>query len=560
MHARELLTLHYYMPFTNIFSLALYLVIGGSLPLIVRLLRRTTIQVSLPGPPGGNLFYGHLQRIIGPTGPDYQEHIFSTYGTTTQIRGVLYSKALFTIDPMIIGAVLIKDKNKFERPQEATIMVRSIFGGQGGLLGITSDEHRSQRKLLSPGFTVKHLRERKITVFMNISKRICLSISKELPKSTSPKELDLLKEAAAATLDTVGEIGFGYSFNSFGEDRNKYSDSVQEITQSLVRIGPFIQLLPYVHRLGTPAFRQWILEIAPFSAIQQLRLAVKAQNEQASNILRARRELISSGVDMSSEAGSGRDIITLLMKEATGSKLSIDRETLVGHMNIFIAAGHETASTAMARILDLLAHNLDIQNTLRDELNHYFDTDSELNPEGLFELPYLDGVVREALRLYPPFTVITRVCQEDTVLPLAYPINTPSGKIASIPIKKGTVVFLNNTFYNRHKDIWGERADEFLPERWVGKRLNEVTQTELRLPGVYSSMMTFGAGTHGCIGVKFAVMEIKAIVAGMIRKFKFGPATQECTWLNLGIQFPYLKADLENSNRLPKLFLKVEEL
>ncbi|CAE6421906.1 unnamed protein product [Rhizoctonia solani] len=553
------------MPFTDIFFLALYLVIGGSIPLIIRLLGRTTIQVSLPGPPGGNWFYGHLKCIIGPTGPDYQEYIFSTYGTTTQIRGVLYSKALFTIDPMVIGAVLIKDKNKFERPHDSTVMVRSIFGGQGGLLGITSDEHRAQRKLLSPGFTAKHLREH--TSFHEYFQKgmttlICLSITKELSSSSPPKEVDILKGATAATLDAVGEIGFGYSFDSFGEQRNHYSDSIQELTQSLIRIGPLIQLLPYVHQLGTPAFRRWILELAPSSAIQQLRLAVKTQNEQANNILRARQELISSGVDMSSEAGRGRDIITLLMKEqAAGSKTSIDRETLVGHMNVFIAAGHETASTAIARILDLLSRHPDIQNILRDELNRYFDQNSdEVNPEGLFELPYLDGVVREALRLYPPFTVITRVCQEDTVLPLAYPINTPSGKITSIPVKKGTVIFLNNTFYNRHKDIWGERASEFLPERWIGKKLNEITQTELRLPGVYSPMMTFGAGHYGCIGVKFAVMEIKAIVAGMVRKFNFEPATQECTWLNLGIQFPYLKADVDNSNRLPKLFLKVKEL
>ncbi|KAJ1305502.1 hypothetical protein OPQ81_000509 [Rhizoctonia solani] len=120
----------------------------------------------LPGPPGGNWFYGHLKRIIGPACFDYQEHIFSTYGTTTQIRGVFYSKVLFTIDPMIIGTVLIKDKDKFERPRETTIMIRSILGGRGGLLGITADEHRAQRKLLNPGFTAKHLLEMVIELLL----------------------------------------------------------------------------------------------------------------------------------------------------------------------------------------------------------------------------------------------------------------------------------------------------------------------------------------------------------------------------------------------------------
>ncbi|CAE6461590.1 unnamed protein product [Rhizoctonia solani] len=585
------------MSSTNALSVVLYLAIGGLIPLTIRLLRRTTIQITLPGPPGGNLFYGHLERIIGPAGPDYQKHIFSTYGTTMQIRGLFYSKALFTIDPMVIGTVLIKEKNKFERSNESNVMMRAIFGGRGGLLGITSDEHRIQRKVCDRSSPIDMITQRRVVlnsswvldlpqgiflsmpVFMNTAKEICAFVSRELSTSESPKDVDVLKGATSATIDNIGEIGFGYAFNSFKDEHNPYSDSIQEVTQSLIRIGPLIQLLPYVHQLGTAAFRRWMLDIAPFNAVQYLRKAVSFQHEQADKILRTREELISSGVDISSETGGGRDIITLLMK-TEGLKTSIDRETLVGHMNVFIAAGHESTrfalsgilvvhpltppghrSTAIARILDELAHHQDIQNTLRDELNYYFDKNAdELDSKGLLDLPYLDGVVREVLRLYPPFTIITRVCQEDTVLPLAYPINTPSGKISSIPVKKGTVVFLNNIFYNRHEEIWGERAGDFLPERWIGKKLNEVTETELRLPGVYSSMMTFGAGSYGCIGIKFAVMEIKTIIAGLIRQFKFEPATQECTWLNIGMQFPYLNEDLDNPQRSPKLFLKVDKL
>jgi cytochrome P450 len=79
-------------------------------------------------------------------------------------------------------------------------------------------------------------------------------------------------------------------------------------------------------------------------------------------------------------------------------------------------------------------------------------------------------------------------CVEDTVLPLEHPIDTPSGKITSVPVKKGTLVFLNSVYFNRNKAIWGERADQFLPERWIEKKIDEVTHADSRLPGVYSSM------------------------------------------------------------------------
>jgi hypothetical protein len=70
--------------------------------------------------------------------------------------------------------------------------------------------------------------------------------------------------------------------------------------------------MPYIYRLGTPAFRHWVLEHIPSKVIQQLRYVINIQNDQAEEVLRARQVLISSGVDLSSQAGRGRDIMTLL--------------------------------------------------------------------------------------------------------------------------------------------------------------------------------------------------------------------------------------------------------
>ncbi|CAE6385457.1 unnamed protein product, partial [Rhizoctonia solani] len=151
-------------------------------------------------------------------------------------------------------------------------------------------------------------------------------------------------------------------------------------------------------------------------------------------------------------------------------------------------------------------------------------------------------------------------CTEDTVLPLDFPVDSPSGKITHIPIKKGTRVMINNAYFNRNKAIWGEQADEFLPERWIGKKLDEVTRPGPRLPGVYSSMMTFGSGSYACIGFKFAVMEIKVMLAELIVNFKFEPSGTESTWVNHGVQFPYATKEVDNPDRFPKLYLKVTKL
>ncbi|QRW21014.1 cytochrome P450 family protein [Rhizoctonia solani] len=226
----------------------------------------------------------------------------------------------------------------------------------------------------------KHRVQCKMPIFMGIAKEATGSINKELSLSQGSKEVNVFPWATAAALDLVGKAGLGYAFNLFAGDQNKYSTAIKSVTN-----------------------------------------------------------------DLASTAGRGRDIMTLLMKanESKGTNSYIDHKSMVGHMNVFIFAGHET----------------------------------------------------------------TR-CKEDTVLPLDYPLDTPSGKITSIPVRKGACVFLSNTFFNQNKLIWGKQAEEFLPERWIGKKIDEVTQTGSCLPGVYSSMMTFGLGSYACIGFKFAVMEI----------------------------------------------------
>ncbi|KAG8728570.1 cytochrome P450-dit2, partial [Ceratobasidium sp. 423] len=163
--------------------------------------------------------------------------------------------------------------------------------------------------------------------------------------------------------------------------------------------------------------------------------------------------------------------------------------------------------------------NPQIQEKIRNEVLAYKEED-------VLELAYLDAVVKEVLRFYAPASYISRMCEEDTVVPLSYPISTPSGTITSLPIKKGTRLGLSMTYSNRDEKIWGKRAGEFWPDRWLeaGQPGNSI------LPSLYSSMLTFGLGQYSCIGFKFAVMELKVMTAQLLKSFKFEPSGEEYSW------------------------------
>ncbi|KAB5592715.1 Cytochrome P450 family protein [Ceratobasidium theobromae] len=460
------------------------------------LARRRKLLVQLPGPPSKSFNTGHFKEIGGAGGSDFQEHVFSTYGPTVKLN-----EFLFTLDPTATHSVLVKDKTNFGNTIGATLMMRSIFGG--GLLGLRGEEHRVHRKVYTLYIYPRLVSSRSFTVaqssvhdempiFMGIANQTCKGVKNELDKAgTSSKELDVFPWASAAALELIGEAGLGYSFNSFSGERNEYNEAAKSVTQISSRLSPVIGILPYIYRIGTSSFRRWVMQHIPSRIVQQLLRAVDIQNQMAREVLQARQALLSSGVDLSSEAGRGRDIMTLLMKanEAEGSEFHIDHQGMIGHMNVFIFAGHETTSTAVTRMLEVLANHPQIQVQLREELRRYFEEHTnDTHHDGLLELPFLDAVVRETLRFYPPVALISRACQEDTILPLEYPVDTPTGKITSIPVKKGTRIFMSAAMMNRDDRIWGERSHEFWPERWIGHKVEDVTRPGASLPGVYSSM------------------------------------------------------------------------
>ncbi|CAE6369612.1 unnamed protein product [Rhizoctonia solani] len=513
----------------------IYLVLITAIGLAVyTVARRNKPLVQLSGPPAAGWIKGHFSKLIGASSIEFQEDIIAKYGPTLKLNGGFGDEFIFTADPSFMHHVLVKERAKFERTDGGVLVLRSVFGG--GLLAQRGSEHRAHRKLLNP-----------MPIFMGIAKQTCEGVKKDLKESKSPsKEVDVFSWATVAALELVGEAGLGYSLGSFTGERNEYNVAIKSVSLFFSKMGPFMKVLPYVYHIGTPSIRRWMLNRIPFNDVQQLRNAVKIQNEQAEEVIRTRQVLISAGDDLSTQAGRGRDIMTLLMKanEAEGSEFHVSRQEMVGHMNTFVFAGHETTSTAVARILDVLADRPHVQVKLRDEIRQYFEKNtSDTHYEGLLELPYLDGIDVSA-----PFAKLSGV--------IRYPVETPRGKLTSIPIKKGTRIFISISASNRYTKIWGERAHEFLPERWIGTKIEEVVQPGIHIPGIYSSI----AGSHACIGFKFAIMEIKVMIAELVKSFKFEPSQEEHNWEALNIQFPYAKKDINDPARVPKLALRVIEL
>ncbi|KAK7013425.1 cytochrome P450 [Favolaschia claudopus] len=168
-----------------------------------------------------------------------------------------------------------------------------------------------------------------------------------------------------------------------------------------------------------------------------------------------------------------------------------------------------------------LAQRPELEARLREEI--YTTLSTAGSSDQYDNMPLLNAFIKETLRMYPAAALSEHVALEDSVIPLATPITTRSGKtIDAIPVGKGQVVMLGVAAYQRLDSRWGAKSEEFDPERWLDGR---VRQGEAIEP--YANLLSLFAGPYTCLGWRFAILEMQTIVCDLIGKFAFSTSENE---------------------------------
>jgi len=267
-----------------------------------------------------------------------------------------------------------------------------------------------------------------------------------------------------------------------------------------------------------------LLRKIPTQRIRLMRELRRSLNVIAERLLANTRAEKENDV---AEEQTDKSVIGLLLKaELTDSELYLTQEEVVAQMNILILAGYDTTSVSLTWALIELAKHPEMQDKLRADLSQFGGRDPTWDQlTSTSDLPYLDAIVSEVLRLHPPFSKTPRLASQDDVIPLGTPIVTPSGEIiTSITVAKGTVILEPIRAINRSEALWGPDAKEFKPERWF----KDITVPAKELQG-YRHLLTFHDGPRTCLGKAFALAEFKAVLSVLIRNYSFefpgGPDT-----------------------------------
>ncbi len=425
-----------------------------------------------PGPSGPPLVGNTFQLIGDPFG--FYERLRTEFDADVMTYTVAGDRAYMLTHPDDVERVLLTDASDFRKGKVFDESLGRIT--PNGLVVTEGEQWQRDRTLLQPMF----YRER-IEAYADTM----TAYSREAAESWAPGEpLRIDDEMRDLTLDVFSETLLGTAL----EERKQ---AVRESTTTLFA------------RFETSSLMAFLPLWIPTPSNYRAKKALSRFHDVVDEMVDERRATLAdeSGT-LDEPAAHDRDDLLSLMLTATyedGGRM--DRETVRDQLMTFLAAGHETTSLALSYAIFCLANHPEKQAKLHREL------DEQLNGEptaaDLFQLDYLDDVLTETLRLYPPAFVVFREPKEDVTI-RGYDVE--AGSILSLPQ------------WNIHRDErWFEEPEEFRPERW-GDGLEDEIPDYAYFP--------FGGGPRHCIGMRFALMEAKLALATMLQRFEFEAVTE----------------------------------
>lgn len=197
---------------------------------------------------------------------------------------------------------------------------------------------------------------------------------------------------------------------------------------------------------------------------------------------------------------SDRDMLDVLVsiKDEDG-KARFSADEITGMFISLMFAGHHTSSgTASWTLIELMRHP-DVYAGVIEELAELYADGQSVSFHALRQIPRLENVLKETLRLHPPLIILMRVAKGEF-------------EVCGYPIHAGDFVAASPAISNRIPEDFPD-PDNFVPQRYEEPRQEDLINRWTWIP--------FGAGRHRCVGAAFATMQIKAIFSVLLREYEF---------------------------------------
>ena len=236
--------------------------------------------------------------------------------------------------------------------------------------------------------------------------------------------------------------------------------------------------------------------VDPYLPIESFRIRDEARGKLVGLVQGIMNQRIANPPDDKAK----RDMLDVLVSiKDDDHNLRFSADEITGMFISLMFAGHHTSSgTSAWTLIELLRHS-EIYHEVTAELDDLYADGQEVSFHALRQIPKLENVIKETLRLHPPLIILMRVAQGEF-------------EVQGYPIHKGDFVAASPAVSNRIAEDFPD-PDAFDPDRYNKPREEDVLHRWTWIP--------FGAGRHRCVGAAFGTMQIKAIFSVLLREYDF---------------------------------------
>lgn len=430
-------------------------------------------------------FYNNRHRLL-----DWYTDLLSESATQTiVIRRCGAPRTIVTANPENVEYILKTNFDNFPKGRPFTELLGDFLGC--GIFNVDGEIWRTQRKLASHEFTARSLRE---FVVNALEEEVKDRLLPELAKSmTTEKSVDLQELLRRFSFNIVCKITLGIDDPSVEEDVSALSQAFDLASEICAK------------RAAAPVFAVWkIKRLLGIGSEKKLKDAMKQIHAFVDKIIHNKEKEI---VNEKGGTSTIKDLLSRLILDGH------DKEVIRDMVISFIMAGRDTTSAVMTWLFWLLSCHPEIQSDVVKEISMASENE---------DMRLLRACIFESMRLYPPVAWDSKHALTGDCLPDGTPVNK-GDRVTYFPYGMG-----------RMETLWGKDRFEFRPDRWFDKP----GQDSGGLQRVSSfKFPVFQAGPRVCLGKEMAFIQMKYVLASVLRRFEIKPVC-----MNRPVFVPFLTA------------------
>lgn len=423
-----------------------------------------------------HLLFGNMKDTVTfkkPPGVVLQEIYQSAEPDDPYIGFYIFQKpALMLRDINLIKQILIKDFDVF--PDR-------VFGGSNekdsvglvNLLTINQPKWKYLRSKMTPILT-GHKLKKMVPLMFECCEPMLKYIDKEPANDKGWKHFELKTLSSRYSTDVISSLAFGITTNSFSKDDVAFWEAGQKILSGPKR-GIILMILFFIP------------EVAPF--IEPL------MKPPAEFFRRIFWDSMNTREKVGNVRGDMIDSLLALKNGPQSEDFKFEGDNLLAQAVAFYVAGFEATSTAIAFALYELASHPEYEKKLYEEIKCVYDK-GDVSMDTINEMTFLDAVITETLRLYPPLPHVDRIAARD------YKLHG-----TNVTIEKGTSIYVSINGTNRDGRFFSDPT-KFNPLREKNERYD------------FTGSLAFGIGPRSCVGQRLGMLITKVAVITLVKHYE----------------------------------------